>query len=146
MMKAIVHLKYYWLIQTGLRSTGNVLKPLAIRVLIPLGLTAAASATDATFHKKIFGSGFTKLKISNCKMEDIMKIVRCLEDSGLLKNGVSGTIKNEAKKRKGEFLGMLLGALGATLLQNLLTDKAIITISKGTIIAGEIFNAASFFN
>ena len=41
---------------------------------------------------------------------------------------------------------MLLGALGATLLQNLLTDKAIITISKGTIIAGEIFNAASFFN
>ena len=146
MMKIIVQLRYYWLIQTGLPSIGNVLKPLAKRVLIPLGLTAVASATDATFHKKIFGSGFTKLIISNGKMEDIMKIVRCLEDSGLLINDVSGTIKNEAKKQKGEFLRMLLGALGATLLQNLLTDKARITASKGTIIAGEIFNAASFIN
>ena len=47
------------LLKTGLPLIGNVLKPLAKSVLIPLGLTAAASATGATIHKKMFGSGFT---------------------------------------------------------------------------------------
>ena len=46
-----------------------VLKPLAKSVLIPLGLTAAASATDAAIHKKMFGSGVTMLIISNEKNE-----------------------------------------------------------------------------
>ena len=72
---------------------GNVLKPLAKSVLIPLGLTAAASATDPTIHKKMFGSGFTTLIISNEEMEDIMKI-----------------------RYHDRFLGMLLHALGASLL------------------------------
>ena len=63
---------------------GNVLKPLAKSVLIPLGLTATASATDATIHKKMSGSVFTTLIISNEEMEDIMKVVKSLEDSGLL--------------------------------------------------------------
>ena len=62
------------LLKTGLPLIGNVLKPLAKSVLIPLGLTAAASATDPTIHKKMFGSGFTTLIISNEEMEDIMKI------------------------------------------------------------------------
>ena len=62
---------------------GNVLKPLAKSVLIPLGLTAAALATDAAIHKKIFGSGMTTLIISNEEMKDIMKIVKSLEQSGL---------------------------------------------------------------
>ena len=53
----------------------NVLKPLAKRVLIPLGLTAAASATDAAIHKKMFESGNTALMISNEEMNDIKKIV-----------------------------------------------------------------------
>ena len=69
------------LLKAGLASMGNVLKPLAKSVLIPLGLTAAASATDPTIHKKMFGSGFTTLIISNEEMEDIMKIVKSLEDS-----------------------------------------------------------------
>ena len=47
------------LLKTGLPLIGNVLKPLAKSVLIPLGLTAAAAATGATIHKKMFGSGFT---------------------------------------------------------------------------------------
>ena len=47
------------LLKTGLLLIGNVLKPLAKSVLIPLGLTTAASATGATIHKKMFGSGFT---------------------------------------------------------------------------------------
>ena len=78
---------------------GNVLKPLAKSVLIPLGLTAAAAAaaTDAAIHKKMFGCGTTTLIISNEKMNDIMKIIKSLEESGLLIKGVSQTIKNEVK-------------------------------------------------
>ena len=56
------------LLKTGLPLIGNVFKPLAKSVLIPLGLTAAASATDAAIHKKIFGSDTTTLIISNEEM------------------------------------------------------------------------------
>ena len=89
------------LLKAGLASMGNVLKPLAKSVLIPLGLTAAASATDPTIHKKMFGSGFTTLIISNEEMLDIMKIVKSPVDSGLLRKGVSETIQNEATKQRG---------------------------------------------
>ena len=85
----------------------NVLKPLAKSLLIPLGLTAVASATDAAIHKKMFGSGMTTLTISNEEMNDIMKVVQSFEESGLLIKGVSETIKNEAQERKGGFLSML---------------------------------------
>ena len=51
-------------------------------------------------------------------MNDIMKIVQALEDSNILLKGVTKTIENETKERKGEFLSMLLGTLGATLLGN----------------------------
>ena len=84
------------LLKTGLPLIKNVLKPLPKSVLIPLELTAAASATDAAIHKKMFGSGKTTL-ISNEEMNDIMEIVKSLEESGLLTKGVSKTIKNEAK-------------------------------------------------
>ena len=120
------------LLKTGLPLIGIVLKPLAKRVLIPLGLIAAELATDASIHKKMFRSGFTILGISNEEMNDIMKIVKSLEEFGLLIKIVSETIKNEAKEQKGGFLGMLLGTLGASLLGNLLTGK-------GTIRAGENF-------
>ena len=77
------------LIKTGLPLIRNILKPLAKNVLIPLQLIAAASAADATIHKKMFGSGVTALIISNVKMNDVMKIVKCLEESGLVMKGVS---------------------------------------------------------
>ena len=77
---------------------GNVLEPLAKTVLIPLGLTAAASAKDATIHKIIFRSGPTTLINSNEKIKDVMKIVKCLEDSGLLIKGVSETTFNKVKE------------------------------------------------
>ena len=80
------------------------MKPLAKNVLIRLGLTAAASATDASIHKKMFESGFPTLIISNEKMHDIMKVVKSLEESGLLIKGVSETIQNEAKNKKEGFL------------------------------------------
>ena len=96
-----------------------MIKPLAKSVLIPLGLTAAASAADAGIHKKILGSGHnhpssTTLIISNDEMEDIIKIVKSLEDSGLLLKGVTETVQNEVKEQKGGFLSMLLGTLGAS--------------------------------
>ena len=70
--------------------------------------------------KIIFGSGITSLTISNEEMDDIMKIVRSLEESILLIKGVSKTIKNEAKEQKDGLIGILLGTLGASLLQILL--------------------------
>ena len=101
----------------------NVIKPLAKSVLIPLRLTEAASAADAGIHKKILRSGNTTLIISNNEMEDIIKIVNSLGDSGLLLEGVSKTVQNEVKEQKGGFLSMLLGTLGASLLGNLLRGK-----------------------
>ena len=92
------------LLKTGLILIGNVLKPLAKSILIPLQLTAPASATDAAIHKKMFGSGTTTLIISNEEMNDIMKIINSLKESGLLIKSVSGTIKNEAKEQKDRFL------------------------------------------
>ena len=131
------------------RLLGLLLKiGLAYRVFIPLGLTAAATATDVAIHKKMFGSGTTTLLISNAEINYIMKIVKSLEESGLSIKVANETIKNEAKEQKGEFLGMLLGTLGASWLGNLLTDKGTIravegAIAKswgqGTIRAGENF-------
>ena len=74
------------LLNTGLPLIKNVIKPLAKSVLIPLGLTAAASAVDARIHKKILGSGHdnTIVTTSNNGMEDIIKIVKSLEDSDVL--------------------------------------------------------------
>ena len=82
----------------------NVLKPLAKTVLIPLGLTSAASATDAAIQKKILGSGTTTLIISNEEMNDVMKIFKSLEESGLLIKGIIETIKNAQKNKKEDFL------------------------------------------
>ena len=64
-------------------------------------------------------------------MKDIIKIVESLEDSSLLSEGVSETIWNEAKEQKGGFLSMLLGTLGASLLENILTGKGIVRAGYG---------------
>ena len=58
-------------------------------------------------------------------MEDLIKIVKPLEDSGLSLKGVTESVQNEIKEPKGGFLSMLLGTLGASLLQNLLSGKGI---------------------
>ena len=68
----------------------------------------------------------TTLIISNDEMKNILKIVKSLDDFGLLLEGVSETIKNEAKEQKGEFLSMLLGTLGESLLGNMLAGKGVI--------------------
>ena len=90
------------LLKTGLPLMKSVIKPLARSVLMPLGLTAAASVADAGIHKKILGPGHnnTTLIIANDEMDDILKIVKSLEDSGVLLKGVSETIQNEAKEQR----------------------------------------------
>ena len=132
------------LLRTGLPLMKNVIKPLAQSVLIPLGLTAAASDADAGIYKKILGSGHnTTLIISNDEMEDILKIVKSLEDLGLLLKGVSETTTNEAKEQKGGFLSMLLGTLGASLLGNMLADKRFVRAGEGTAKVGYGYKKSS---
>ena len=58
-------------------------------------------------------------------MEDLIKIVKSLENSGLLLKGVTESVQNEAKEQKGGFLSLLLGTLGASLLGNLLAGNGI---------------------
>ena len=91
----------------------KVAMPLAQNVLAPLGLTAAMCAIDGSIKKKMLGSGTTTLIISNDEMNDIIKIVKSLEDSGVLLKGISETIQHEAKEQRGGFLSVLLGTLGA---------------------------------
>ena len=81
----------------------SVLKPSAKNILKQLGLTTATSVTDAAIHKKMLGSGFTTLIISNKEMNDIMKINKSLEESRLLIQRINETIINEAKKQKEDF-------------------------------------------
>ena len=95
----------------------KVAMPLAKNVLTPLGLTAAMSAIDGSIQKKIHGSG-VKLIIEQEDMNDIMKIIEALENSGILLKGLSKTIENETKEQRGGFLSMILGTLGASLLGN----------------------------
>ena len=125
------------LLKTGLLLIGKVLKPIAKSVLILLQLTAPASATDAAINKKMSGSCIATLVISNEEMNDIVKIVKSLED--LIIKGASETIENESKQQKRGFLGMLFGTFGASLLGSLLTGKETIGTGKGTTNAGQDF-------
>ena len=95
------------LLKIGLPLIKNVIKPSAKKVLIPFVLTAAASAADAGIYKKILGSGNNntiKLIISNNEIENIIEIVKSLEDSGLLLTGVTETVQNEAEEKKEDFI------------------------------------------
>ena len=87
-------------------------------------------------------------------MEAVMKVVKSLEDSGLLLKGISETIQNEAKEQRGGFLSMFLGTLGPRLLGNMVADKGINRAGDETIRAGygskrsvnENFDFTSSFN
>ena len=114
----------------------KVAMPLAKNVLAPLGLTTAMSAIDGSIQKKIHGSG-VKLIIEQEAMNDIIKIIEALENSGILLKRVSKTIENETKEQRGGFLSMLLGTLGASLLGNLLTGKGMMRADEGIVRAGE---------
>ena len=113
--------------------------PLAKNALILLELSAGMSAGDAAILKKIYRSDKTALIISNEEMKDIMKIVKLLEESGLLIKGISERIKTEAKEQKGGLITMLLGALAASILGNASSGRGVIRAGKGVIRAGQSF-------
>ena len=125
----------------GLPLIKSVLTPSAKSVLIALGLSAA----DAAIQKKIYRPGrpsdlasrTTVLIIPNEKMDDLMKKVKSPEQSGLLIQGISETIKNEVTEEKGGFLLMLIGTLAASNLGNALTEKGVITVGERVIITGQ---------
>ena len=101
----------------------KLIKPaisLGKNILAPLGLSIAMSATDAAIQKKTYGSRNT---ISDNDMNDVIKIVKTLEDFDVLLKGITKIIKNETKEQKEGFLSMLLGTLGASLLGNFLSGK-----------------------
>ena len=109
--------------KSGLPLLKSVIKPLGM-----LRLTAAA------INKKILGSGgHATLIISNDDMQDLLKIVKSLEDSGLLLDGITETVINEVKEQKGGFRSMLLGTLCASLLGNILAGRGVLRAGKGTI-------------
>ena len=89
------------------------------------------------YKKKTPGSG-VKLIIEQEDLNDIMKIIEALENSGILLKGVSKMIENESKEQRGGFLSMLLGTLGASLLGNLLTGgKGMMRAGEGIVRASE---------
>ena len=118
----------------------KVAMPLAKNVLAPLGLSAAMSAIAGSIKKKMLSSGATTLIISNDEMDDLLKIVKSLEDSNVLLKGVSETKQHEAKEQREGFLSMLLGTLGVSLLGDILSKglsgKGVIRAGEGTIKPG----------
>ena len=81
----------------------SVITPLAKNVLLPFGLSAQMWAADAAIQKKIYGSETTALIISNEELKDIMKIVKSLEESGLLINELVKKLKRKQKNKKEDF-------------------------------------------
>ena len=92
------------------------------------------SEIDGSIQKKIHGSRF-QLIIEEEDMQDIIKIIKELENSNISLKGVSKTIEDEIKEQRGGFLSMLLGTLGASLLGNLLTGKGIMRAGEGNVVS-----------
>ena len=124
----------------GLPMMKNVLTS-----LISLGVSVRVSAADAAIQKKIHWSGITTLISSNEEMEDIIKIDKSLQESGLLIKGFNEIIKNETKEQKGGFLSILLGTLAARLFGNALKVKPE-EQEKTHLEQARIFNVSSSFN
>ena len=138
---------YRRLMTLGLPLIKTELTSLAKSVLIPLALSAGMSAADAAIQKKLYGSDCpsdlallkTALIISNEELEDKKKIVKSLEESGLLIKRINKKIKNETKVQKGRFFLMLLGALATIILGNALTGKTEKRTGKRVIRVGQNF-------
>ena len=99
------------LLKTGLPLLKNVLKPLAKIIFIPLGLTTAISAADVRIRKNFYDLLvlWSIIRAIKQKMEDLLKIVKSLEDSGLLIKVITQTIENETEGKRGGFFGKLIG-------------------------------------
>ena len=119
-----------------LKSESPLLKSV-IKLLGMLGLTAAASVADVAVHKKVLGTrNHTTLIISSDDLNDLLKVINTLENSGVLLDGITETVKNEVKEQKGGFLSTLLSVVGSALLSNMLSVKDMLS-GEGVIRAGE---------
>ena len=117
---------FFLLLKTGLPLIKRNMRQLLTKsVLIPLGITAAVLPAHAKKYRKILGSGTTTLIISNKEIEHVIKIIKSLEDSGVLIKGVSETMQNEAKEQKSGILGMLLSTVDASLLGKMFIEKGV---------------------
>ena len=98
-------------------------------------------ATDTAIQKKMYGDmgnlkNFTTLIISNNDLNDLIKAITALEEHDILLEGTNKSTENEIKKQEGGFLTMLLGTLGASLLENLMTGKSLYRTGKGMYRSG----------
>ena len=100
----------------------------------PLGLSPAMSGIDGAIQKSMFGSGITTLRFLNKDLNDLIKVIKVLEDHGVLLKGITKTAQNEVKSQKCGFLSMLLGTLGASLLGDVLSKGL---LGKGMYRAGD---------
>ena len=116
----------------------SVFTPLAKSALVPLRLPEAALAIIAVILNKVFGS-WTKLVSLNEEIDDIRKIVKSIDDAGLLSKGVSETVENEIREQKGGFLGTLAASLGSSSSGNILVGKEVIRAGEEVIRPGESF-------
>ena len=82
-------------------------------------------------HNNNNNNNNTTLIISNDEINGIIKIIKSLQDSGLLLKGVTETVQNQVKEQKGGFVSTLLGTSGASLLGNLLTGRGMYRAGKG---------------
>ena len=109
------------LLKSGSPLLKSVIKPSGM-----LGLTAAASATDAAINKKVLVSrNQTTIIISNGDLNDLLEAIKSLEKNGILLDGITETIKDEVKEQEGSLI-ILLGTLGGSLLGNMLAGKGVI--------------------
>ena len=117
----------------------SLLKPLAKSVLVLLVLNTVDSAKDTAIHEEILGSGTTTLILPNEDLNDIIKIVKSIEESGLPIKGISKTVENKVKEQKRGFLDMLAAKLASHLLGNMASDEGVIRARNGTFRAGQDF-------
>ena len=109
----------------------KVASPILKNVALPLGLSAAMSGIDGAIQKKIHGSGTTVI-FSNEEVNDMIKIVKALEDSDILVKGVTETLQNDVKKGGAlPILPMLLGTLGSSLIEILLSGRGLYRTGQG---------------
>ena len=130
------------------KLTGPLIKfgvPVAKNFLAPLTTMASVFAIDGTTQKRIRGrvviakSGASVIRpwkgiilvISNEDMDDIIKTIKLIEDSSVLIEEASETVKHKIKKQEGRFFSMILGTLGASILGNMLTGKGVLRAGRG---------------
>ena len=125
--------------------------PLAKNVLAPLSTMSSASTIDGATQRKMCGKGAVRaekgitLVISNEDMDDTIRIIKSLENSDVLIDGVSETVKHEVKQQGGGFLGMLLATLGVSMLRSILPGKIVVRAGKGTMRVGRVYNMHNNF-